>query len=95
MKSLILVIAILSFVGCSSKSLTPDVREVKMSRENPDSECKELGRVSGTTMTAQGTSEEALADMQDDAAKKGANFVKIGQYSGSGTGVIGVAYDCP
>jgi hypothetical protein len=95
MNKLLILIAAFVFVGCSSKSLTPEPKEVKMSRESANSECKELGRVTGTTMTAQGTSKEALDDMQNDAAKRGANYVKIEQYSGSGTSVVGVAYLCP
>jgi hypothetical protein len=95
MKYLLISLLITGGWACSSKSLTPNVDEVKMSRNNPSSECEEIGRVTGRTMTAKGTSEEAMNDMRDEASKKGANFVRIEQYSGTGTSVTGVAYRCP
>jgi hypothetical protein len=81
--------------ACASRPLTPELDDVKMSRENPSSKCEELGRVTGRTMTAKGTSEEALKDMQADAAAKGAKYVRVEQYSGSGTSVTGIAFRCP
>ncbi len=87
----------LSFLlgACSSRSVTPDTKEVKVIRESADKDCKEVGKVTGTTMSTKGTAEEALADMKQEAANKGANLVVVKQYSANQTSVTGVAYECP
>jgi hypothetical protein len=95
MKMVFITATAVLIAGCASRPLTPELDDVKMSRENPKSTCEEIGRVTGRTMTAKGSSEEALKDMQSDAAAKGANFVRVEQYSGSGTSVTGVAFRCP
>lgn len=69
--------------------------DVKVSRDEVPSRCHEIGRVSGQSTSVHGSTEEALEDLKKDAARKGANFVKMGQVSDLGTAVTGVAYDCP
>lgn len=81
--------------GCASRSVLPDAKEVKVSRDEADESCKELGTINGTTKSTKGTQEEALADMKQEAANKGANYVRIKQYSAYGTSVVGIAYECP
>jgi len=80
--------------ACASRSLTPDVSELKVSRENPSSKCEEIGHVSGTTMTSHGTSDEALNDMKKEATAKGATYLRVDQYSATGSSVSGTAYKC-
>ena len=94
-KTISLVIFSLLLGACSSRSVTPDTKEVKVSREDADKDCKELGKITGTTLSAKGTAEEALADLKQEAANKGANYVVIKQYSANQTSVTGVAYECP
>lgn len=89
----LLLVSLLS--ACASRSVLPDVKEVKVSREIPDKDCKEMGQITGTTMTAKGNQEEALADLKKEAANKGANYVVVKQYSSYGTSVTGTAYECP
>lgn len=91
----ILIPALLALAGCASRSVMPDVKEVKVSREAPDKDCKEMGTITGTTATAKGTQEQALEDLKKEAANKGANYVVVKQYSSYGTSVTGVAYECP
>ncbi|MBX3020960.1 MAG: DUF4156 domain-containing protein [Bdellovibrionales bacterium] len=92
--SAILMAAIFT-TGCRSRSVLPDVKEVKVSRDTAPDDCKEIGPINGTTTSAKGTQEQALADLKQEAANKGANYVMIKQYSAYGTSVVGVAYECP
>ncbi len=93
--SLLLLLNSVLFLGCSSQSVLPDKEEVKVSREEPDKSCKEIGKVSGNAISANATREEVLEDMKQDAANKGANYVVVKQYSDNGTSVTGIAYQCP
>ncbi len=95
LRFLFVLFAVAAISACASRSVLPDVKEVKVSRDNPGKDCKEMGPISGTTMTAKGTQEEALADLKKEAAHKGANYVVVKQYSSYGTTVTGTAYECP
>ena len=86
---------LLTLSRCASRPIVPDTSDVKVSRENPKSECKDLGRVTGTTSKINARPEDALADMKDEAAKKGANYVQVGEYSSTGGSVVGFAFSCP
>lgn len=94
---LALIAAALTFfnAGCGSPPIKPEGSNVKISREDADSDCREIGDVEGRNMSAKGTFETALEDLKTDAARKGANFVRIAQTSGTGTAVRGTAYFCP
>lgn len=81
--------------GCSSVPVLPEDIDVKVSREAPDENCKNLGIVLGTTQTASGTSEQALNDLKQDAARKGANYVQIETFSAFGSAAKGTAFFCP
>ena len=87
----------LSFLAsaCASRSVLPKADEVKMSRETPAKNCVNLGPVNGRLRTEKGNEEAVLADLRQEAAYKGANYVKVMQYSNYGTAVTGIAYDCP
>lgn len=89
------LVLVLAAAGCRSRSVLPDAKEVKVSRDAADNECKEIGPISGTTSSTKGTQEQALADLKQEAANKGANYVMVKQYSAYGTSVVGVAYECP
>ena len=91
--ALIALIALLT--ACGSRSIKPDVNEVKLSREKPKAKCKSLGGISGTTVTAKGTQDEAIEDLKRDAANKGANYIYVQQFSSYGTTVTGEAFECP
>lgn len=82
-------------VGCGSHPIKPASENVKISRDDADSDCREIGAVEGRNQSVKGTFEQALEDLKLDAARQGANFVKIEQTSGTGTAVRGVAYFCP
>ena len=82
-------------LGCSSRSVKADSEEVTVSREDADKSCKELGKITGTTSSVKGTQEQALEDLKQSAADKGANYVVVKQYSSQGTSVTGIAYECP
>lgn len=95
MKLLITTLALsVSFLGCSSRPVTADKKEIKVSREAPSKDCKEIGKLTGTTQSTKGTQEQALEDLKQEAANKGANYVIVKQYSDAGTSVTGIAYEC-
>jgi hypothetical protein len=94
MKFAILALTVF-LAACSSRSIKPDPKEVKLSREKPSAKCKDLGTISGTTLTAKGTQDEAIEDLRRDAANKGANYIYVEQFSSYGTTVTGQAYECP
>jgi hypothetical protein len=85
----------LVLTSCASKPVIPSAGDVKVSREDASPKCKEIGKLTGTTMTAQGTKEQALEDLKREAATKGGNYVVVKQFSDYGTAVTGIAYDCP
>lgn len=91
------VVALICFLSaCASPSVTPDKKEVEVKREAPsDDECKSLGKLTGTTLSVNGTEEEALEDMIQSASQKGANYLWVKQYSDSGTTVTGEGFLCP
>lgn len=93
--SLLVLLSMGGLSACSSVPVLPEDIKVKASREPADEDCKEMGPVKGSTLTSQGSSQEALEDMKKDAALKGANYVVVGSYSAAGTSVSGVAYQCP
>lgn len=82
------------FIGCASRSVLSDSKNVKVSREAPDKSCREIGKLTGNAPTAKGTQEQALEDLQRETANKGGNYVMVKQYSDYGTAVTGIAYEC-
>jgi hypothetical protein len=93
--SLVLLLGSVGFLGgCASRPVTPQVDDVKVSREPADKGCTELGKITGTTMSMKGTPEDALNDLKKEAANKGANYVMVKQYSDNQTSVTGIAYEC-
>ena len=94
LRLLLLASALLVFAGCKSRSVLSDAESVKVSRDAAGKDCKELGTIMGRTGSAKGTQEEALADLKQEAANKGANYVMVREYSSYGTSVTGVAYEC-
>lgn len=81
--------------GCSSMSPLPESTNVRISREDADPNCRFLSKVEGRVASIKGTRDEALKDLQQEAANKGANFLIVKEYSGSGSVVTGLAYFCP
>ena len=94
MRRLIFSTLLLILSACSSQPVLPEADDVKVSRDAADEDCKDLGLVEGRVSTASGTKEQALEDMKADAAKKGANYVKIETMSAMGTAVRGRAFVC-
>ncbi len=90
-----LIVLALSVSACGSHPIKPEGNNVKITREAvDDDDCKEMGPVEGRVSSAKGTFEQALEDLKLDAARKGANKVKIEATSGTGTAVKGIAYFC-
>lgn len=92
--SMLLVVLSFTLGACASRSVTPEVKEVKVSRETAPQDCTELGNITGKTISIKGTAEDALADLRKEAANKGANYVMVKQYSDNQTSVTGIAYEC-
>lgn len=81
-------------LACSSHPIKPEADNVKVSRDDADKDCKEIGPVEGRVKNVTGKFEEALEDLKLDAARKGANFVQIKQTGALGQAVSGTAYFC-
>jgi hypothetical protein len=94
MKILFAGLSLMVVAGCASRSVTADKSDVKVSREEPAKDCTEVGNLRGTTLSAKGTQAQALEDLKQEAANKGANYVVVKQYSDNGTSVTGVGYIC-
>jgi hypothetical protein len=83
-------------LSCSSKPILPESKSVKISRDAAAQSCIDLGVVYGKTLNSIGKVEEqALNDLKENAAKKGANYVYLQDYGAQGSSVKGVAYNCP
>lgn len=91
-----LVVASLLLTACAHRRpILPDVKSVLVAREAAPPECKEIGPVEGRTGSVRGTREDALDDLRQEAANRGANYLQVGTWSSYGTAVSGVAYVCP
>ncbi|MCB9071979.1 MAG: DUF4156 domain-containing protein [Bdellovibrionaceae bacterium] len=88
------VCALIALEACSSHPIKPEADNIKVSRDEADKDCKELGDVEGRVKSVKGTFEEALEDLKLDAARKGANYVQIKQSGAMGQAVRGTAYWC-
>jgi Domain of unknown function (DUF4156) len=93
-KKISLFVSIALLAGCSSHPIKPEGKNVEISRNEVSKDCKEIGRVEGRVKNTKGTFEEALEDLKLDAARKGANYVKMEQTGAMGQSVAGVAYFC-
>jgi hypothetical protein len=91
-----LVIALGFFTtGCSSMSTLPEKENLKVSRDAADKDCHLIGKLEGRTQSKTPKQEEALEDLKQEAANKGANYLQVLEYSSLGTAVTGMAYHCP
>jgi len=91
----IILVGSVMVAGCSSHPVIMDVKDVKVSRENPADSCQDLGPVAGKLIGTKPNLDLAVNDMKKEAAAKGSNFVKIESASVYGTAVRGQAYFCP
>jgi len=78
----------------NSHAIKPDSGNVKVSRQAPGKNCKDLGVVNGRVRNQNGSFEEAIRDMQLDAARLGGNYVQMGITGGMSQSVNGRAYEC-
>jgi hypothetical protein len=81
----------------STTNLTDAGQRVKVSTREPSQNCKELGQISGSKLSAKnfvgvGETQEGFTNiMKNRAAEMGANYVHVGM-----PGLpMGVAYSCP
>ncbi len=81
--------------SCANQPVVPDGKSIKLARENPSSSCREMGKVYGKVSTSSGTVDQAIEDMKLDAARKGANYVRMEATGAMGTAVEGTAFSCP
>lgn len=90
----LMAFAILFLGACSSHPVIPEKEDIKITRDNPDSDCKEIGPIEGRTNKLKAKPEDAIEDMKSEAIKKGANFVKIETFGAMNSSVRGTAYYC-
>ncbi|ASK79880.1 hypothetical protein CF386_10020 [Paraphotobacterium marinum] len=86
MKKIIFLTLIVSFIsGCAAIKLNPNAKNVIVTPEKPDKDCKYLGSVSGdqgNSFTGEYTSNKnleigAMNDLKNNAAALGANYVQL------------------
>ena len=87
--------SLLLLAACSSQPVIPEAKNVEVSRNEADKDCKEIGRVQGSVSSTKGKIEDAIEDMKLDAARRGANYVRMEATGAMGTSVSGTAYQCP
>ena len=83
-----------TFVGCASDPKMPDGSSVRVSREVPRGDCRQIQQVIGTSPTAKDAYNKALADLKKEAGLITANYVKIVAISAHGSAIRGIAYRC-
>lgn len=89
-------VLLLALVGaCSHQPLVPEGKNVTARREDPSPSCENLGAVEGRNRDLKGDMEKAIEDLKLEAAKKGANYVRVEVTSGYGNSVRGTAFRCP
>lgn len=94
-KHVLMLLTLSLVVSCSSTPpVVPEGKNVTVSRDDADKDCQEIGPVQGTVQSKSGTVEMAIEDMKLDAARKGANYIRMETTSGYGTSVKGTAYLC-
>lgn len=81
--------------ACSSHPVIPETKDIVVSRDEAKTSCKSLGSIEGRSTSLKANPEEALADMKQEAIKKGANYVKMETMGAQGTAVRGEAFYCP
>ena len=86
----------MSFVlfSCSSHPVIPKTSDIKVTRDEPDKSCENLGSIVGRSNKINDTTENVLEDLKQEAVRKGANFVKIETMGAQGTAIKGQAYFC-
>ena len=90
-----------SLYGMGSMPVLSDKgKDVKMSRDNAAAGCQEIGPVtgSGSGVMSKGHSEAieaARINIRNEAAAKGANYVRVETAQGSIGLEMGTAYKCP
>lgn len=78
--------------GCAT-ALTTEGSKVKLMKNDPPSNCKEIGSVKGLTRGT-GDMEVAKNEMRNEAAEKGANYVRY-ESAQEAVSASGTAFLCP
>jgi hypothetical protein len=94
MNSVFVLVASFALFGCSSQPLVPEGKNIKIQREPVADDCENLGAVEGRNMDLKGNIESAIEDLRLEAAKRGANTVRLETTSGYGNSARGTAYIC-
>ncbi len=89
-----LLLLALFVTACASQEILPDKVEVKVSRDEPNKDCKMIGPVSGSVSILGDSAEVSITHLKQDAARKGANYVQYETSSADGSGLKGTAYYC-
>lgn len=83
-----------TFVSCANQEILPDEVDVKVGRELPSDKCTLVGTLTASSGKIGGSSEEALENLKEAAARKGANFILYESASATGSAMKGTAYSC-
>lgn len=87
-----------SLSGCTATTLTAAGRGVSVEKADAKKECSEVGIISASSSNFVGeTDANARNKLRNEAAERGANYVRLDTYAENGNGVryTGTAYKCP
>ena len=87
----VLLISLLVSLSACAVALTPGGQRVKLMKSDPPGNCTEIGTVTGSSSV--GNVEKAKTKMRNNAAEKGANYVRFETFNGVTVG--GTAFRCP
>lgn len=80
--------------SCSSHPVIPEKSDIKVSRDNPSDNCKNLGAIEGRSNKVNAKPEDALEDLKSEAIRKGADYVRIETMGAQSSTIRGTAYFC-
>lgn len=73
---LFVITVVLSLVGCSSAELSPEAQAVKLMKNDPPSNCKEVGSIDSEGM-GYGGDDVKRARLRNRAVEKNGNYIRI------------------
>lgn len=80
--------------SCGSHPVLPTTKDITVSREAADKDCRDLGMIEGRSTKINATSEEVLEDLKKESVRKGANYVKVETMGAMNSALRGRAYFC-
>lgn len=98
MQGLVVVVIGFQFLACSASTLTAGGQTVRVQKGDPPSDCEEVGFVEGASSNlVSNYKENARNKMRNEAAARGANYLRLESevIDGNGVRYESTAFKCP